>query len=75
MIIADSKDDKCIKRLLYILEKQNPGMVFDMTIGHTSRIEIHAHEIEKWEENNPGIIGRLSEFCDGYTCGWEDHDE
>jgi len=75
MIIADSKDDKCIRRLIYFLEKNYPGISFQLNIGHTSTIEIPDDEIEVWKEMNKNLFKEISIFCNGYTIGWEEATE
>lgn len=71
MIIATSKDDKCIKSLVYLLEKTYPGISFEITIGHSSRIEVSSEEVKVFEEMNRGIFKHMHTFCEGYIIGWE----
>jgi hypothetical protein len=71
MIIADSKDDNCIQRLMYHLEHSYPGIPFKMTIGYTSRIEVDDEDVNSWNDTNKNIFERIEAFCDGYTIGWD----
>ena len=71
MIIATSHDDNCIRSLINLLEKQYPGMPFEMRMVNISLIEIHDDEIESWENTNPGIFDKMLEFVSGYTIGWD----
>jgi hypothetical protein len=71
MIVASSKDDNCIRKLMHFLELSYPGVPFKITISYTSRIEIDDKVIEMWENANRGIFREISLFCDGYTIGWE----
>lgn len=72
MIIADSKDDRCMRRLSFVLEQTYPAIRFFLEIGHTSRIEVSDEEIKKFEDINPGIFKLMVSFCEGFTIGWED---
>lgn len=71
MIIADSKDENCIRSLTTFLEHSYPGVSFKMIIGHTSRIEVPDDEVDLWNDANKGIFKRIGTFCEGYTIGWE----
>jgi len=71
MIIATSNDDKCIKNLMYLLEKTYPGISFELSINKTCRIEIPDKEVAVWNDMNKGIFKSMGIFCDGYTVGWE----
>lgn len=72
MRIASSKDENCIKRLMYVLERTHPGISFQLHISRLSTIDVPDDEIELWEDMNKNIFKDLIKFCNGYTIGWED---
>jgi hypothetical protein len=61
--IAGSNDDKCIKRLAYILEDRYPDIAFDLDIGHTSIIYA--------PNNDDPKLDSIVRYCEGYVDGWE----
>lgn len=66
MIIANSLEDACMRRLWFILKQTYPDINFDMTIGHQTIIELD----EKLYELI--TVNKIRDFSETYVVGWED---
>jgi hypothetical protein len=68
--ISSSKDDKCMRNLVYLLQTQYKDIHFDLEIGYTSIIYILSDDSTEIKN-----VDAIKTFCDGYTSGWEDRDD
>jgi hypothetical protein len=66
IVLASSNDDKCIKKLFYLLESQYPDYKFYVYNSYTSSIYVYGMD---------DCISALRSFCEGYTAGWENATE
>jgi hypothetical protein len=73
MIIANSKEESCIKRLTTILEKSYPGISFNIIDGekYYLLIEVPNAEVDVWGKENIGLFATITTFSEGFVIGWE----